>query len=161
MSSDSSPRVRSNEPPAIVLSVMNPIFRTILGSPLHGLVDKAFMLVHLTGRKTGRRYSIVVGRHEIDGVTTAMTSAPWRLNARGGADADVTTDGRTWHARAELVEDPDAVADAYAAEIQRFGWKGAQRRLGITMDGDRPPTQEELREAAEQAHLSLILFRLA
>ena len=67
----------------------------------------------------------------MDGVTTAMTSAPWRLNARGGADADVTTDGRTWHARAELVEDPAAVADAYAAEIQRFGWKGAQRRLGI------------------------------
>ena len=29
------------------------------------------------------------------------------------------------------------------------------------MDGDRPPTREELREAAEQAHLSLILFRLA
>ena len=51
MSSDSSPRVRSNEPPAIVLSVMNPIFRTMLGSPLTGR-RQGLLLVHLPA---GRR----------------------------------------------------------------------------------------------------------
>ena len=161
MANGTGPRVRHSEPPAIVLTVMNPIFGFLIRSPLHGVVDKAFMLVHLTGRKTGRHYSIVVGRHEIDGVTTAMTSSPWRVNARGGVDAEVTSDGRTWRARAELVEDPDTVADAYASEIARYGWKAAQRRLGITIDADRAPTREELLDAVERDHLSLIRLRPA
>jgi hypothetical protein len=161
MSSESTPRVRRQEPPAIVLTVMNPIFAGVLRSPLHGVVDKAFMLLHPTGRKTGRRYSIVVGRHDLDGVPTAMTGAPWRVNAQGGADAEVTSEGRTWRARAELVEDPDTVAGAYAAEIERYGWKGAQRRLGVRFDADRPPTRDEIKDAVQRDHLSLIRLHRA
>src|SRR3954468_4920414 len=161
MPSESTPRVRRQEPPAIVLTVMNPIFAGALRSPLHGVVDKAFMLLHLTGRKTGRRYSLVVGRHDLDGVPTAMTGAPWRVNARGGADAEVTSEGRTWRARAELVEDPDTVAAAYAGEIDRLGWKGARRQLGLVISVGRAPTHEELLEAVHRDHLALIRFHPA
>ena len=54
------PAVRGQEAPAALLAVMNPIFSGLLRSPLHGAVDKAFVLLHPTGRKTGRRYSVVV-----------------------------------------------------------------------------------------------------
>jgi hypothetical protein len=155
-----TPAVRGGEPPAAV-KVTNPVFATLLRSPLHGAVDKAFVLLHLTGRKTGRRYSIVVARHELDGVLTVMTNSPWRVNARGGADAEVTSDGRTWRARAELVEDPDAVAAAYRAEIERIGWQRAPRRIGIKLAVDRAPTHEELVDAVHRDHLSLIRLRPA
>ena len=155
------PAVQRQKPPEAFIRIANPIFTALLRSPAHGLLDRAFALIHLTGRKTGRRYSIVVARHTIDGVLTVMTSSPWRVNARGGADAEVTSDGRTWRARAELVEDPEVVADAYAAEIDRLGVKGAQRQLGISITVDRPPTREELLEAVRRDQLSLIRFQPA
>src|SRR4051794_11462985 len=155
------PAVAQQPPPRWVLRIINPIFARLLRPPLQGAVDKAFMLVPLPGRKTGRRYSIVVGRHALDQVPTAMTGAPWRVNARGGADAEVTSGGRTWRARAELVEDPDAVAAAYAGEIDRLGWKGARRQLGLVISVGRAPTHEELLEAVRRDHLALIRFHPA
>ena len=151
-----TPAVQRQHPPATLIKVINPIFAGLLRSPAHGVLDKAFALIHLTGRKTGKRYSIVVARHTVDGVLTVMTNSPWRVNARGGVDAEVTSDGRTWPARAELIEDPEVVADAYAAEIGRLGVKGAQRQLGVKITVDRRPTREELLEAVRRDQLSLI-----
>ncbi|MGZ4620155.1 MAG: hypothetical protein ACXV3F_15960, partial [Frankiaceae bacterium] len=123
--------------------------------------DSQFMLLHLTGRKTGRHYNIVVGRHEIDGVLCVLTSSPWRVNARGGADAQITDKGVTRPARAVLVEEPDHVAAAYGAEIERLGWKGAQRRLGVKLTVHRTPTHEELADAVRRDRLSVVRLQPA
>jgi hypothetical protein len=145
-------------PPKIVLTVFNPIFAALLRSPLHGVVDGQFMLLHFTGRRTGRRYDLVVGRHELDGDLAVMTHARWRMNFQGGADVEVTVDGRRRRARAVLVEDPDQVAATYAAEIARIGWEGSQRRLGLKLAG-RAPTLEELRQAVDRDDLALVTLR--
>jgi hypothetical protein len=143
-----------------LLKVANPVFAAALRSPLHRLVDAAFrpriQVLHVTGRKTGRRYTIVVGHHEIDGASVVFTSMPWRVNVRGGADVLVTYQGRIWRAHAVLVEDPDEVADAYTAMIQRLGWKAAQRQLGMKINLGRAPTHAELVQAVRREHLSLI-----
>jgi hypothetical protein len=47
------------------------------------------MVVNLTGRKTGRRYSMPLSAHRIDNTLYALTSAPWKNNFRDGATADV------------------------------------------------------------------------
>ena len=83
------------------------------------------------------------------------------MNAVGGTDVEVTYYGRTSAARAVLVEDPDAVADASAAEILRIGWKAARRQLGVKINVGRIPTHEELVEAVNDQHLSLILLQPA
>jgi hypothetical protein len=155
------PAVQSQPPPALVLKVVNPTFRAILRSPAHRVVDNAFILLYLTGRKTGTRYSIVVARHEIDGVLSVLTGAPWRVNVRGGADVEITDRGVTRPARAVLVEEADEVAGAYAAEIERVGWKSAQRRFGLKINAWRAPTRAELADAARRDHLSVIRIRPA
>jgi hypothetical protein len=55
-----TPAIRRQPHPPLKLAVINPIFRALMRSPAHGAVHKAFMLLHLTGRKTGKRYSLVV-----------------------------------------------------------------------------------------------------
>ncbi len=148
-----------------LLKVANPVFAIVLRSPLHRLLDAAFrpriQVLTVTGRKTGRRYTIVVGRHEINGVPTIFTSMPWRVNVRGGADVQVTYEGRTTRERAVLVEDPDEVADTYAAVIGRLGWKAAQRQLGMKINVGRTPTHAELVQAVGHEHLSLIRLQPA
>ena len=159
MSADSSsapPAVQVAEPPRAMLKVANAIFRTLLRSPVHGLVDQAFMLLHVTGRKSGNSYDIVVGRQEADGVLFAVTSAPWRRNLTGGATVGITERGETRQARAELIEDPNAVAEVYRGQIDRLGGPKGGRRLGIKINVDRTPTHDELVEAVHREHLSVV-----
>jgi hypothetical protein len=159
MTSDASPVVSRQPPPKIVLQVFNPLFSALLRSPAHALVDNSFLILHLTGRRSGKHYDIVVTRHELDGVLTVMTGSAWRLNTRGGAAVQVTARGTTRNGRGVLVEDADQVTDAYAAEIGRYGWKGAQRPLGLRLAG-RAPTRDELRALVVREELSLIRVTL-
>lgn len=159
MTEDLSPAVTRQPPPKIVLQVFNPLFGALLRSPAHGLVDKSFLILHLTGRKSGKPYDIVVTRHELDGVLTVMTSSPWRLNTRDGAPVRATSGGRTRSGQGVLVEDVDQVTDAYVAEIARYGWKAAQRSLGLKLAG-RAPTRDEMRAAVVREQFSLIRVTL-
>lgn len=152
------PAVQVQAPPAALLKVGNAVFRTLLRSPLHGAVSGSFALRHVTGRKTGRRYDLVVGRHDVDGGLTVVTSAPWRKNLAGGAALEVTVAGRRRPAHGELVEDPDVVAGLYGAEIERLGWKRGSR-LGIKVNVQRTPTHDELADAARRDHLSVVHVR--
>lgn len=69
---------------------MNPLMRAVLRSPLHRLASNSLLLLHLTGRKSGRQYDIPVGYHNIDGQLTVFTNSPWRANIRDGADVEIT-----------------------------------------------------------------------
>lgn len=113
------------------------------------------MVLHVTGRKTGRVYDIVVGRHEIDGQLVAHAGGAWRANLRGGADLRVTLDGRERVACAVLEEDPDRLAVIFQALIDRFGRQHASR-IGLTVNVDRDPTLAELREAVRGDAFAII-----
>lgn len=150
------PAVERTTPPLLLVKIANPVLRRLLASPLHGLLDRHLALLHLTGRRTGRRFDIPIGYHDIDGVTTVFTNSTWRCNLRGGADVELTFRGRRRPAYATLVEDPDTVAGVYGGIIERLGWQSAQRRLGITIHVRRTPTIDELRDAIRVAGLSLV-----
>ena len=156
----SRPAVQTQLPPAALLRIVNAVLRTLLRSPLHRAVDGGFLLLHVTGRKTGRRYDVVVGRHELDGGLFVATSAPWRKNLAGGAPVEVTDRGRVRTGQGELVQDPDAVAALYHAEIQRVGWKRGQR-LGLKINVRRTPTTDELADAARRDGLSAVRVRFS
>jgi hypothetical protein len=134
----------------------NPLVRMLLGSPLHGMLDDSFLVLHLTGRKTGRRYDIPVGYVDLEGKLTVVTIARWRVNLRGGADVEVTLRGRLRAMHALLDEDPASVAVSYQAMINRTGWTKAQRQLGISLSAARPPTAVELSDAAREYGWSVI-----
>ena len=154
----SRPAVQPQAPPAALLKVGNAMFRTLLRSPLHGVVSGSFVVLHVTGRKTGRRYDVGVGRHDVEGGLLVVTSVPWRKNFAGGAPLEVTVGGRRRPAHGDLLEDPDVVADLYLAQIERLGWKRGNR-LGIKINVGRTPTHEELADAVRRDNLSVVRIR--
>ena len=155
---DQRPAVERVKPPEAMVRIANPIMRWLLGSPLHGLVDKHFMLLRFRGRRTGRAYEVAVGRRTIDGRLGALTNSGWRVNFRGGAPVEVTLEGELRRGHAELVEDPEEVARVYANLIEEYGREQAGRRLGIRINVDRAPTHEELIDAIERSGLSLLVI---
>jgi hypothetical protein len=148
--------VKRSVPPPTLVKMGNPLVRMLVGSPLHGILDDSFLVLHLTGRKTGRRYHIPVGYVDMEGKLAVVTVAGWRVNLRGGADVEVTLRGCLRPMHALLEEDPAAVAVSYQVMIDRIGPKKAQRQLGISMPGGRVPTALELRDAAGEYGWSVI-----
>lgn len=116
------------------------------------------MLLHVTGRRSGRVYSTPVAYHlRTDGTLLVLTSSAWRVNLRGGpTPVTLTLLGRQVPATALLQEDPVAVAGVYGDLIDELGLSQAGRRLGIRINVDRTPTEEELADAARREHLSAV-----
>jgi hypothetical protein len=157
----SNPAVERVIPPRAMIRIANPLFRRLLRSPLHGLVDEHLMLLHFRGRRSGREYAVVVGRRNIGGRLSILTSSPWRLNLRGGVvEVEATIEGERRRGRAEIEEDPDEVAYVYANLIGEYGYERAGRRLGIKINVDRMPTHEVLVDAIERSGLSVITIDL-
>ena len=140
------PPVEGVEPPKALGRVVGPVLRVLLRSPLHGLVSKHLMLLAFAGRKSGKRYEVVVGRHELGGTLAVPTGSRWRINLRGGAPVEVTIGGILKAGHAELVEDHDGVAHFYEELLDRIGIENAQR-VGLRVNVDRKPTREELKAA--------------
>ncbi|MGB7818149.1 MAG: nitroreductase/quinone reductase family protein [Ornithinibacter sp.] len=156
----SQPRpVERVTPPGLVIAVGNPVLSWLLsGRRRSAAVGRDLMLLHVTGRRSGRVYSTPVAYHRRpDGRLLVLTSSGWRFNLRGRPTAvEVTLFGRRLPATAVLVEDPDAVADVYGELIEAVGVAKANRRLGIRINLDRAPTHGELCEAARRDHLSVL-----
>jgi hypothetical protein len=148
--------VKRSVPAATLVKMGNPLVRMLLVSPLHGVLDGSFLVLHLTGRKTGRRYNIPVGYVDMEGRLAVVTVARWRVNLRGGVDVEVTRHGRLRPMHALLEEDPASVAVSYQAMIDRIGLTKAQRQLGISLPGGRAPTALELKDAAREYGWSVI-----
>jgi hypothetical protein len=79
--------------------VVRPLLSTRVGRRIGGL-----MLLEFTGRRTGRKITVPVTCHTIDGVPMAFTDRPWRLNFEGGAAVKVTHRGRVRYGQGTLVQ---------------------------------------------------------
>ncbi|MFW6033547.1 MAG: nitroreductase/quinone reductase family protein [bacterium] len=149
--------VERRHPPDALMRLVNPIIRRVVA---RGGAANQLLLLHYAGRRTGTRYDVPVGYHEIDDEILLLTNSGWRHNFAGGADIEVTFRGKRRRARAELVDDIDVVTDLYHSQIQEMGVKAAQRRLGIKVNVDRQPTREEIAEAVSRSGLSIVRLTL-
>ena len=162
MSISERPAVQRSQPPKAPFRVVNRVLGWLLASPRRASrVGEHLLLLHLSGRKTGRRIDVPVAfRDASDGRLLVLTSSGWRVNLRGRPEVEVTLRGRRCPATAELVEDVDAVAAVLRALICQQGYAKAGRRMGIRINVDRVPTQEELVDAAGRDGLSLIYLKV-
>lgn len=161
MATSSPQPVERAIPPALMTRVGNPVLTWLLsGRRRAAKVGQDLVLLHVTGRRTGRVYSTPVAYHrQPDGRLLVFTSSGWRVNLRGGpTPVELTLLGRRVAASALLDEDPAAVADVYERLIHQIGPAKAGRRLGIRINVDRAPTHEELTRAAAREHLSVLLL---
>jgi hypothetical protein len=143
-------------PPQRLITAVNPLVRWALRSPLHRWLDGSVLILHVLGRRTGRRYDIPVGLTDLGDRLVVITQHRWRRNLRGGRDVQVTRFGHRRWMRATLDDDPATVADTIAEFLGRFGAAGTKRRLGIVIAGDTAPTHDELSAAARSFDLGII-----
>src|SRR4051794_9266531 len=78
--------VADARPPKVVLSVINPILRVLLRTPLSRAI-KPLALLQFEGRRTGQRRTVVVAWHSSDGASLVVTPAKWRANFVNGHSA--------------------------------------------------------------------------
>lgn len=122
--------------PPRVPAFANAIMRRVLRSPLSGICDGAVVLLTVTGRRTGRRFTFPVQYVE-DGDTLWIMSGAgpektWWRNLVGGAPIDVLLRRRPLHGTAEVatyVEDPATVEEGIRRHVTRF--PAFAEKLGI------------------------------
>ena len=96
-----------------LMTQLNPVVAWVLRSPLHPLLGRMFLLLRVTGRRTGRRYWIPVGyQRDGDTITVLVSKAPrkqWWRNYREPGPVEVFLRGRTLHGRAHVLSSASPV----------------------------------------------------
>lgn len=108
-------------------SRLNPVIAWLLRSPLHGLVDSAMLLVTVTGRRSGRRYTIPVGyRRRGDVLDVLVSKAPtkqWWRNYREPGPVEVLLRGEVRRGVARVVpSDTEPFRRALESQLRQMPW---------------------------------------
>ncbi|MFG2463681.1 hypothetical protein ACGFWE_42525 [Streptomyces sp. NPDC048523] len=128
----------------------------ILSRPDPGPVAAHLALLHFTGRRTGRAYTVPAGVHRLGGALHLATGSSWRHNFQAPADGELTWNGKRTAARFELVTDSETTARGYLELYEHYGAEAAQRRLGIVVADGPTPTLDDFRAAVTGIPLALV-----
>jgi hypothetical protein len=150
------PAVEIAHPPQAVLRAVNPLLHLALRAPVLGPALTDFMVVSFTGRKTGRRFTVPVSAHQLDGDLYVLLSAGWKHNFRDGAPAEVLYKGKTTTMRGQLIKDPAVVAQLASRAATSYGAKKAQRSMGLKFRDNAIPSVEQFTEASTRLGLAAI-----
>jgi deazaflavin-dependent oxidoreductase (nitroreductase family) len=121
----------------------NPLVTRVLRSRFHWLLSGALLLLTVTGRKSGRRYSLPVGYHRVDGAIVVFVGEPstkmWWRNYRSPGPIEVLHRSRTIAGTARVVanDQPEyrRLADAgfrRSRMVPRIFGIRFNRRTGLT-----------------------------
>jgi hypothetical protein len=153
---EQSGAVEIAHPPQALLRAFNPVLHLALRAPVLGPALKDFMVVSFTGRKTGRRFTLPVSAHQIDGDLYVLLSAGWKHNFREGAPAEVLHAGTTTSMHGQLIKDPAMVAQLATRAATSYGAKKAQRSMGLKFRDNAIPSVEQFTEASTRLGLAAI-----
>jgi hypothetical protein len=141
-----------------LLHAANPIVRRLMRIPVARGLRNQVMVVDVAGRTTGRRYSIPLSAHQIDGTIYAMTSAPWKHNFRGGVAAQVLHNRECIAMRGELIEDSAIVGHLAHRCAQAYGARRAQAMMGLKFRDGQIPAAAEFAAVCEREQYYAIRF---
>jgi hypothetical protein len=103
------------KPPVWLFGIVNPTVNRLLCSPLHGVVSDVLMILHFRGHRSGRVYDLPVGYASDSQRFYISTDKRWCHNLRGGQRIEITHRSQRMPAVADVIDDPDAMAEAYRA----------------------------------------------
>lgn len=111
----------------------NDFIAWVLRSPFHTLLSKGMMLITVTGKSTGKKYTLPVGYY-VEGdsfwVLTSRNRTWWR-NLRGDSSVELLLKRRKVHATAEIVSDETAVISRLADYLHHIPQAAGQMRVGM------------------------------
>ena len=135
------PALEDSRPPTAVLRFVNPVLIALLRSKLHRLASRNLMVLTVTGRKSGRRLTMPVTRHEQpDGTLIVAAAGAWRHNLQDGAEVSVNLDGREQTARVTRERDPRRAAEVFKGLLERT----SSRAVGVKVNVGHPPAADEI-----------------
>ena len=142
-----------------VMSRLNGAIAWLLRSPLHPLLSPGLMLITVTGRRTGRRYSIPVGYQRHGDSIRVLVSKPgrkqWWRNYREPAAVELRVRGATLRGQARVVpSDTQEFRVAMAETLRRLPFLG--RQFGISSPRGSALTEAHWRTLAAEAVLVAI-----
>jgi hypothetical protein len=133
---------------------LNPMVVAVLRSPVHWLVSPGLMGVTITGRRTGRTYTIPVGYHDVgDAVVVLVSDGPgrsWWRNFLTSHPAVLTLRGRAVPARG-LALDP--ASDEFRERAEQSFTRAAfiARIFGVDFDPERGLSAEQQAKLGAEA----------
>ena len=137
----------------------NGFVTSILRSPLHWLLSPGLALITVTGRKSGRRYTIPVGFHEIDGNVVVFVGEPkgkqWWRNYREPGAIEMRLRGRPVHGTARVLPAGSAEYRACADAVFRRA-RFVSRIFDVQFDKQRGLTDEQTRALAENLAIVVV-----
>ena len=97
------------------IRAINPLVVFLLTSPLHFLVSKWFMVLNVTGRKTGTVYRIPVQYYQQGHVLMVITSRDyrWWRNLIDGTLVEVNLRGKTVKGHTSISLNPDVIINIF------------------------------------------------
>ena len=128
----------------------NDFMSWVLRSPLHGMLSNGMMLITITGRKTGRKYTTPVGYYRENGTLWVMTSRDrtWWKNLTGGAEVSLLLKRQ----RVTAIAEPDL--DEKAVQTRMFEYikhvPQAARPLGIRIENGSANSDDIVRTAKDR-----------
>jgi deazaflavin-dependent oxidoreductase (nitroreductase family) len=126
----------------------NDFMAWVLRSPFHGLLSNAIMLITITGRKTGRKYTMPVGYYRDAGgflwVITSRDRAWWK-NLRGGAEVSLLVRRKPVIGFAQLEVDEKDVQSRMFEYLKRV--PQAAKSLGIRVEAGNANAEDVARTA--------------
>ena len=94
---------------ARLMGVINVPMRLILALPFATPLSRQLMLLHLTGRKSGKRYLQPVSYVPDGNTLLTPGGGRWKLNLKPSECVRLHLRGRDVHARPELIRDVDQI----------------------------------------------------
>ncbi|GHO48085.1 nitroreductase/quinone reductase family protein [Ktedonospora formicarum] len=132
----------------LIQAIFNPIARTVLRSPLHGLLDSQLLVISFTGRKSGKLYNIPIGYARLDADALLIgVGGSWWKNLRGGAKVKVALKGKVRSGMTEVVTGEEEAADLYTHMLAQTPTQA--RFAHIKAEADGRPNREDLRRALQ------------
>lgn len=135
----------------------NDFMSWVLRSPFHGMLSNGMMLITVTGKKTGNKYTTPVGYYAEDGYLWVITSRErkWWRNLQGGANVDLFLKRKLERAFAETVTD-EKLVEARMYEYLRHIPQAA-KPMGIRMNDSKPDAADIARTAKDRLFVKIKL----
>ncbi len=133
---------------------MNAKVISTLQSPFHWLLSPGLMVIKITGRKTGRQYSIPVGYHDQGDIVIVLVSdaanRKWWRNFQGEGDIEMIIKSKTMTGRAQVLEPG---SDEYKLRAEQSFSRNPfiSKIFGIKFDKKSGLTPEQLEKLASYA----------
>ncbi len=127
----------------------------VLHSPLHGILSQGMMLITVTGRKTGKKFTLPVGYYCEERALWILTrrNQTWWRNVEYGAEVSLLMKRKRFRAFAEADLDDASVEQQMHEYIRHV--PQAAKSLGIRVENGNPNAEDIARVAKDRLFVKI------